>query len=42
MKKLLAGLAVLLTASITRCFAVHAFDRAHGLTTTSAPTDSTS
>ena len=27
MKKLLAGLAVLLTASITRCFAVHGFDR---------------
>ena len=28
MKKLLAGLAVLLTASITGCFAVHAFDPA--------------
>ena len=26
MKKLLAGLTVLLTASITGCFAVHAFD----------------
>ena len=28
MKKLLAGLAVLLTASITGCFAVHALDPA--------------